>query len=43
MTREADIERTVQAAVDRFGGLDIMVNNAGVYADHAYVCRLCMR
>jgi NAD(P)-dependent dehydrogenase (short-subunit alcohol dehydrogenase family) len=28
---EAEIEALVQAAVDRFGGLDIMVNNAGVF------------
>ncbi|MGH1355849.1 MAG: SDR family oxidoreductase [Thalassovita sp.] len=26
----ADVDRAVQAAVDRFGGLDILINNAGV-------------
>ncbi|MBD3646220.1 MAG: SDR family oxidoreductase [Pseudomonadales bacterium] len=26
---EADIERTIKTAVDRFGGLDILFNNAG--------------
>lgn len=29
VSREEDVERAVQAAVERFGGLDIMVNNAG--------------
>jgi NAD(P)-dependent dehydrogenase (short-subunit alcohol dehydrogenase family) len=30
VTRPQEIERLVQRAVDHFGGLDIMVNNAGV-------------
>ncbi len=29
VTREADVEGAVQAAVDTYGGLDIMFNNAG--------------
>lgn len=30
VSRRADVERLVQAAVDRFGQIDIVVNNAGV-------------
>lgn len=30
VTREADVKALVQSAVDRFGGLDIIANNAGV-------------
>ena len=30
---EVDADRLVQAAVDRFGRLDILINNAGVYLD----------
>jgi NAD(P)-dependent dehydrogenase (short-subunit alcohol dehydrogenase family) len=30
VTDEGDLEATVQAALDRFGRLDVMVNNAGV-------------
>lgn len=29
--REAEVEALVQSAVDRFGAIDIMVNNAGVF------------
>ncbi len=29
MSREEEVQRLVQAAVERFRGLDIMVNNAG--------------
>ena len=29
VTADADCERLVQAAVDRFGGVDILINNAG--------------
>ena len=31
VSQEGDIERLVQAAVDKFGGLDIMCNNAGAW------------
>lgn len=34
LSREEDLERLVQAAVDRFGGVDILVNNAAVTAGH---------
>src|SRR5262245_52094694 len=30
MTREADVERLIQESVSRLGGLDLMVNNAGM-------------
>lgn len=30
---EADVDRVVQACVDRFGSLDIVVNNAGIIRD----------
>ncbi len=30
VTRSADLERLVGTAVDRFGGLDVLVNNAGI-------------
>lgn len=33
VTRAADLDALVQAAVERFGRLDIMINNAGVYRD----------
>jgi 3-oxoacyl-[acyl-carrier protein] reductase len=33
VTSAADVETLVAAAVDRFGGLDIMVNNAGITRD----------
>jgi len=29
VTQAADVETLIQTAVERFGGLDIMVNNAG--------------
>ncbi len=32
VTDEAAVQRLAQAAVERFGGVDIWVNNAGVYA-----------
>jgi 3-oxoacyl-[acyl-carrier protein] reductase len=33
VTRAADVQTLVQTAVERFGGLDIMVNNAGITRD----------
>src|ERR1700692_3364284 len=32
-TQAADVETLIQTAVDHFGGLDIMVNNAGITRD----------
>jgi 3-oxoacyl-[acyl-carrier protein] reductase len=31
VTRKAEVESLVQASIDRFGRLDIVVNNAGIY------------
>lgn len=31
VTRKADVEALVRASIDRFGRLDIVVNNAGIY------------
>jgi 3-oxoacyl-[acyl-carrier protein] reductase len=36
ITRAEDVERVIQAAVDRFGRLDILVNNAGTSAAAAF-------
>ena len=33
VTQAADVETLIQTAVERFGGLDIMVNNAGITRD----------
>src|SRR6201996_5457351 len=33
VTRAAEVETLIQTAVERFGGLDIMVNNAGITRD----------
>lgn len=33
VTRATDVDRLVSTAVERFGGLDIMVNNAGITRD----------
>ncbi|MFD9074503.1 SDR family NAD(P)-dependent oxidoreductase [Streptomyces lasiicapitis] len=40
VTRAADIETAVRAAVDRFGSLDVAVNNAGVFRGGAPVADL---
>ena len=33
VTQAAEVEALIQTAVERFGGLDIMVNNAGITRD----------
>src|SRR5580704_7770058 len=33
VTRAADVDSLVSTAVERFGGLDVMVNNAGITRD----------
>jgi 3-oxoacyl-[acyl-carrier protein] reductase len=33
VTKSSDVETLIQTAVERFGGLDIMVNNAGITRD----------
>src|ERR1700739_3473903 len=33
VTQAADVETLIQTAVERFGGLDLMVNNAGITRD----------
>src|ERR1700757_4745056 len=33
VTRSADVDTLVSTAVERFGGLDVMVNNAGITRD----------
>jgi NAD(P)-dependent dehydrogenase (short-subunit alcohol dehydrogenase family) len=35
VTREIEVANLVAAAVEHFGGLDVMVNNAGIYPRHA--------
>ncbi|MBJ3810484.1 SDR family NAD(P)-dependent oxidoreductase [Streptomyces flavofungini] len=40
VTRAADVEAAVRAAVDRFGALDVAVNNAGVFRGGAPVADL---
>ncbi|WP_077088489.1 3-oxoacyl-ACP reductase FabG [Mycobacterium rhizamassiliense] len=33
VTQASDVEKMIQTAIERFGGLDIMVNNAGITRD----------
>jgi 3-oxoacyl-[acyl-carrier protein] reductase len=33
VTQASDVEKLIQTAIERFGGLDIMVNNAGITRD----------
>lgn len=37
LSKEDDLERLVQSAVDRFGGVDILINNAAVTIGHSWV------
>jgi NAD(P)-dependent dehydrogenase (short-subunit alcohol dehydrogenase family) len=37
LSREDELERLVQTAVDRFGGIDILINNAAVTIGHSWV------
>lgn len=34
VTSEEDVENAIEATIDEFGGLDIVVNNAGIYHQH---------
>jgi NAD(P)-dependent dehydrogenase (short-subunit alcohol dehydrogenase family) len=36
LSKEEDLERIVQSAVERFGGIDILVNNAAVTIGHSW-------
>jgi 3-oxoacyl-[acyl-carrier protein] reductase len=35
VAREEDVDRVVRTAVDTYGGVDILINNAGIYAGGA--------
>src|SRR5262245_10485646 len=35
VAREEDVDRVVRTAVDTYGGIDILINNAGIYAGGA--------
>lgn len=37
LSKEGDLEQLVRSAVDRFGGIDILVNNAAVTIGHSWV------
>lgn len=37
VSQEADCERAVRETVERFGGLDVLVNNAGIQPKESYV------
>lgn len=36
LSQEEDLQRLVQSAVDRFGGIDILINNAAVTVGHSW-------
>lgn len=40
LSEEDELERLVQAAVDRFGGIDILINNAAVTIGHSWIARI---
>jgi NAD(P)-dependent dehydrogenase (short-subunit alcohol dehydrogenase family) len=39
LSKEDELERLVQSAGDRFGGIDILINNAAVTIGHSWIAR----